>query len=112
MTELPPVETLSDVFYMLRSYFAPSLTGTWLTVAVLDTGVDAKHPDLAGRIVAARKDSRKTVLKARGGYDRVNSERNIYLRRGRRSSQRCIARFSASWGFSHGTISLADRRRP
>ena len=43
MTELPPVETISDVFYLLRSYFAPPLTGTGLTVAVLDSGIRKTH---------------------------------------------------------------------
>ena len=38
MTETPVVETVSDVFYLLRSYFTPPLTGTGLTVAVLDSG--------------------------------------------------------------------------
>ena len=38
MTALPPVETFSDVFYLLRSYFTPPLTGTGLTVAVLEAG--------------------------------------------------------------------------
>ena len=27
MAEVPPVETVSDVFYLLRSYFTPPLTG-------------------------------------------------------------------------------------
>ncbi len=51
MTELPPVETLSDVFYMLRSYFSPPLTGTGLTVAVLDTGVRKTHQSLRNKVV-------------------------------------------------------------
>ena len=36
---LQPVETIADVFYLLRSYFNPPLSGIGLTVAVLDTGV-------------------------------------------------------------------------
>ncbi len=51
MTELPPVETLSDVFYMLRSYFSPPLTGTGLTVAVLDTGVRKTHQSLRNKVI-------------------------------------------------------------
>src|SRR4030042_1199842 len=30
-TVLPPVETVDGVFYLLRSYFSPPLTGTGLT---------------------------------------------------------------------------------
>ncbi len=51
MTELPPVETISDVFYLLRSYFNPPLTGTGLTVAVLDSGVRKTHCSLLNKVV-------------------------------------------------------------
>jgi len=51
MTELPPVETISDVFYLLRSYFTPPLTGTGLTVAVLDSGVRKTHQSLRNKVV-------------------------------------------------------------
>jgi serine protease AprX len=51
MTELPPVETISDVFYLLRSYFSPPLTGTGLTVAVLDSGVRKTHRSLLNKVV-------------------------------------------------------------
>lgn len=51
MTELPPVETISDVFYLLRSYFAPPLTGTGLTVAVLDSGVRKTHQSLKNKVI-------------------------------------------------------------
>ncbi len=51
VTEPPPVETLSDVFYMLRSYFSPPLTGTGLTVAVLDTGIRKTHQSLRNKVV-------------------------------------------------------------
>ncbi|MDD5082963.1 MAG: S8 family serine peptidase [Dehalococcoidales bacterium] len=51
MTELPPVETISDVFYLLRSYFTPPLTGTGLTVAVLDSGVRKTHRSLLNKVV-------------------------------------------------------------
>jgi len=50
-TALPPVETFSDVFYLLRSYFTPPLTGTGLTVAVLDSGVRKTHRSLLNKIV-------------------------------------------------------------
>ena len=50
-TELPPVETFSDVFYLLRSYFMPPLTGTGLTVAVLDSGVRKTHRSLLNKVV-------------------------------------------------------------
>ena len=51
MTALPPVETISDVFYLLRSYFAPPLTGTGLTVAVLDSGIRKSHESLRNKII-------------------------------------------------------------
>ncbi len=51
MTEMPPVETISDVFYLLRSYFNPPLTGTGLTVAVLDSGVRKTHRSLLNKVV-------------------------------------------------------------
>lgn len=51
VTELPPVETLADVFYMLRAYFSPPLTGTGLTVAVLDSGMRKSHESLQNKVV-------------------------------------------------------------
>ncbi|APV45279.1 serine protease AprX [Dehalogenimonas formicexedens] len=47
----PPAESISDVFYLLRSYFAPPITGTGLTVAVLDSGVRKTHQSLLGKVV-------------------------------------------------------------
>ncbi|MEU3603779.1 S8 family serine peptidase [Streptomyces sp. NPDC006798] len=37
--------------------WARSLDGTGVKIAVLDTGIDASHPDLAGRVVAAKNFS-------------------------------------------------------
>ncbi|MBI2849765.1 MAG: S8 family serine peptidase [Chloroflexi bacterium] len=52
MTEAPPaVETISDVFHLLRSYFSPPLTGVGLTVAVLDSGIRKTHQSLANKVV-------------------------------------------------------------
>jgi len=51
MTSLPPVETISDVFYLLRSYFNPPLTGTGLTVAVLDSGIRKSHQSLRNKVI-------------------------------------------------------------
>ncbi len=50
-TAPPPVETISDVFYLLRSYFAPPLTGTGLTVAVLDSGIRKSHQSLKDKVI-------------------------------------------------------------
>jgi len=50
-TELPAVETVSDVFYLLRSYFVPALTGAGLTVAVLDSGIRKTHWSLLNKVV-------------------------------------------------------------
>ncbi len=46
-----PVETISDVFYLIRSYFAPPLTGTGLTVAVLDSGIRKSHEALRNKVI-------------------------------------------------------------
>ena len=50
-TALSPVETVSDVFYLLRSYFNPPLTGVGLTVAVLDSGIRKTHQSLQNKVV-------------------------------------------------------------
>ena len=47
----PAAETISDVFSLLRSYFSPPLTGTGLTVAVLDSGIRKTHESLKGKVV-------------------------------------------------------------
>ncbi len=46
-----PVETFSDVFYLPRSYFTPPLTGTGLTVAVLDSGIRKSHLALKNKVI-------------------------------------------------------------
>jgi serine protease AprX len=51
VTATPSVETVSDVFYLLRSYFSPPLTGTGLTVAVLDSGIRKTHQALQGKVI-------------------------------------------------------------
>ncbi len=51
LTVAQPVETVSDVFNLLRSYFSPPLTGTGLTVAVLDSGIRKSHRSLQGKVV-------------------------------------------------------------
>lgn len=47
----PAVESISDVFFLLRSYFNPPLTGTGLTVAVLDSGIRKSHEALQNKVV-------------------------------------------------------------
>lgn len=45
------VETLWDVFFLLRSYFTPPLTGAGLTVAVLDSGIHKSHESMRDKVV-------------------------------------------------------------
>ena len=47
----PAMESISDVFYLLRSYFNPPLTGVGLTVAVLDSGIRKSHETLQNKVV-------------------------------------------------------------
>ena len=47
----PSIESVADVFYLLRSYFSPPLTGTGLTVAVLDSGIRKSHNSLDNKVV-------------------------------------------------------------
>jgi len=51
VTEMPSVESVSDVFYLVRSYFNPPLTGAGLTVAVLDSGIRETHQSLQNKVV-------------------------------------------------------------
>ncbi len=51
VAQTPVVESISDVFYLLRSYFNPPIMGTGLTVAVLDSGVRKTHQSLQGKVV-------------------------------------------------------------
>ena len=45
------VESVSNMFYQIRSYFVPPITGVGLTVAVLDTGIRKTHQSLKGKVV-------------------------------------------------------------
>ena len=47
----PRTETVSEVFNLLRAYFMPPLTGSGLTVAVLDSGVRKSHESLRTKVV-------------------------------------------------------------
>ena len=51
VTAVASMETVADVFYLLRSYFTPPLTGTGLTVAVLDSGIRKNHQSLQAKVV-------------------------------------------------------------
>jgi serine protease AprX len=51
LTAAAPVETFSEVFHLLRSYFTPPLTGSGLTVAVLDSGVRRTHQSLKAKVI-------------------------------------------------------------
>ncbi len=62
MTEPPPVETLSDVFYLLRSNFTPPITGTGLTVAVLDSGIRKTHQSLKNKVIYEANYSDSSTL--------------------------------------------------
>ncbi|MBA2084674.1 peptidase S8 and S53, subtilisin, kexin, sedolisin [Dehalococcoides mccartyi] len=51
LAQAPAVESISDVFYLLRSYFNPPITGTGLTVAVMDSGIRKTHEALQNKVV-------------------------------------------------------------
>lgn len=44
-------ETVWDVFTLLRSYFSPALTGSGLSVAVLDSGMRSSHESFKTKVV-------------------------------------------------------------
>ena len=85
MTEAPPVETISDVFCLIRSYFSPPLTGTGLTVAVLDTGIRKTHQSLKGKVVSDVWTSGLMRPPQNGAQRRHNGEASRYRDRWRRA---------------------------
>ena len=56
VTAAPIAPTLNDALPLIGADAArkAGLTGKGIKIAVVDTGIDAKHPDFAGRIVAAK----------------------------------------------------------
>lgn len=54
VTAAQPAENLHQAFYQVRSYFRPPLSGTGLTVAVLDSGVRDSHISLQGKVVYSK----------------------------------------------------------
>ncbi len=50
----PVAGDLHQAFYYVRSLFLPPLSGTGLTVAVLDSGINDSHVSLQGKVVHCR----------------------------------------------------------
>jgi len=63
--EIKPIPTFSKYFQIEDNW--KSRTGKGVSVAVIDSGIDANHPDLLGKIkesVEARKDNTRVVFDA------------------------------------------------
>jgi subtilisin len=63
--EIKPIPTTSTFFQIDDDW--KSRTGKGISVAVIDSGIDANHPDLQGKIkesVEARKDNTRVVFEA------------------------------------------------
>lgn len=43
--------SISQIFEIMRTHFTPPLTGTGLTIAILDTGVRGTHDSIKGKVV-------------------------------------------------------------